>query len=284
MPRRIVTERDIEILTALDRVPLTAQQMLAVSETFSRPFGSERTVRERLQAMTDAGWIRSSLYALPSSGGSPKYYFPAREGYRILHGPAALPPTKRHFSPLSISRQHHTKALADFLVHMFRASHRSGVRVTEFYRENTLKLTVGDDVLYPDSSFQIITDDRPLNFIVEIDNHTETIRSPKDTETWERKLRVYDRLQDSIQNRFRVLAVTTRSTDRLRHILSTAAGVLRNPQRSLIYGIDLPTFIHEEQPLHTSVFRDHLGRATALIASHFTVRPLRVRAREPAVL
>ncbi|HEX5314168.1 MAG TPA: hypothetical protein VFX38_04560 [Gammaproteobacteria bacterium] len=283
MQRRIVTDRDIEILTALDRVPLTAQQMLAVSETFSHPFGSERTVRERLQAMSDAGWIRSSLYALPSSGGSPKYYFLTRQGYGILNDPEAPPPTKRHFSPLSISRQHHTKALADFLVHMLRASHRSNVRFTEFYRENTLRLTVGEESLYPDSSFQLIVENRPLNFVVEIDNHTETIRSAKDTETWERKLRLYDRLQDSIENRFRVLAITTRSTDRLRHILMTAAGVLKNPQRSLVYGIDLPTFIREEEPLHRSVFRDHFGRATALIASHFSIRRLH-RAAQPAVI
>lgn len=283
MQRRVVTERDIDILTALDRVPLTAQQILAVSETFSHPFGSERTVRERLQALTDAGWIRSSLYALPSSGGSPKYYFLARTGYGILHGPGTLPPTKRHFSPHAVSRQQHTKALADFLVHLLRSSHRAGVRVTEFYRENTLKLTVDEQSLYPDSSFQLIAGGRPLNFVVEIDNHTETIRSPKDTETWERKLRLYDRLQDNISNRFRLLAVTTRSSDRLRHILSTAAGVLRNPQRCLVYGIDLPTFVREEEPLHRSVFRDHLGRATALIASHFSVRALH-RAGQAAVV
>lgn len=280
MPRRIVTERDIDILTALDRVPLTAQQMLSLSETFSHPFESDRNVRDRLQALCDAGWIRFDLYALPSNGASPKYYFLTRVGYGILHGPRSLPPTKRHFSPLSISRQHHTKALADFLVHVLRSAHRAGVCVTEFYRENTLKLSIGDDTLYPDLSFQLVVDEQPLNFVVEIDNHTETIRSPKDTDTWERKLRLYDRLQDSIENRFRVLAITTRSTDRLRHILMTAAGVLKNPQRSLVYGIDLPSFIREQEPLHRSVFRDHFGRATALIASRFAVRTLR-RAPEP---
>lgn len=283
MPRRIVTERDIDILTALDRVPLTAQQMLALSETFCLPFGSERTVRERLQALAEAGWIRSALYALPSSGASPKYYFLTRQGYGILNGPGALPPTKRHFSPLSVSRQLHSKALADFLVHVLVASHRAGVRFTEFYRENTLKLTIGDDCLFPDASFQLIVNDQPLNFLVEIDNHTETIRSPKDTDSWERKLRLYDRLQDSIKNRFRVLAVTTRSSDRLRHILMTAAGVLRNPQRCLVYGVDLPTFVREDEPLHRGVFRDHFGRATALIASHFSVRALH-RASPPALL
>jgi hypothetical protein len=281
MPRRIVTERDIDILTALDRVPLTAQQMLSLSETFSEPFQSERTVRERLQALCDAGWIRFEFYALATAGGSPKYYFLTQTGYRILYGPKALPPTKTHFSPLALPRQHHTRALADFLVHLLRASHRTGVRVTDFYRENTLKLSIGGDTLYPDSSFQLVVDDQPLNFLVEIDNHTETIRSQKDTESWEKKLRLYDRLQDTITNRFRVLAVTTRSTDRLRHILSAAAGVFRNTDRKLVYGIDLPTFIGEEQPLHRSVFRDHFGRATALIASRFSVRML---GREPALV
>lgn len=283
MARRIVTQRDLDILTALDRVPLTAQQMLSLSETFSEPFGSERTVRERLQALCEAGWIRYDLYALATCGASPKYYFLTRQGYAILNGPGALPPTKRHFSPLSLSRQRHTRALADFLVHVIRSSHRAGIRFTEFYRENTLKLRVGDDTLYPDSSFQLIVDKMPLNFLVEIDNHTETIRSPKDTESWERKLRLYDRLQDSIENRFRVLAITTRSSDRLRHILMTAAGVLKNPQRCLVYGIDLPSFVSESEPLHRSVFRDHFNRATSLIASHFSVRSLH-RAMQPTVL
>jgi len=283
MPRRIVTERDIDILTALDRVPLTAQQMLRLSETFCQPFGSERSVRERLQTLTEAGWVRSSLYALPSAGGSPKYYLLTRKGYGILYGDDAAPPTKRHFSPLSISRQHHTKALADFLVHTMRGAHRAGVRFTEFYRENTLKLTIGDETLYPDSSFQLVGGESPFNFLVEIDNHTETIRSDKDTDSWERKLRLYDRLQDSIQNRFRVLVVTTRSSDRLRHILSTAAHSLRNPQRRLIYGIDLPSFVKEPEPLHRNVFLDHLGRATALIASHFSIRALH-RAHEPSLI
>lgn len=281
MARRIVTDRDIDILTALDRVPLTAQQMVRLSETFCHPFGSERTARERLQMLCAERWVRWSHYALASAGGSPKYYFLTRKGYGILYGDDVPPPTKRHFSPLTISRQHHTRSLADFLVHTMRSAHRAGVRFTEFYRENTLRLTIGDDCLYPDSSFQLVGSESPFNFLVEIDNHTERIRSDKDTDSWERKLRLYDRLQDSAASRFRVLVVTTRSSDRLRHILSTAATVLRNQQRSLVYGIDLPTFVAEEEPLHRHVFLDHLGRATALIASRFSLRRLR-RAHAPS--
>jgi hypothetical protein len=283
MTHRIVTERDIDILTALDRVPLTAQQMVRLSETFCHPFGSERTARERLQAFSTEGWARSSFYAIPSSGGSPKYYFLTRKGYGILYGEETPPPTKRHFSPLTISRQHHTRSLADFLVHTMCSAHRAGVRFTEFYRENTLKLTIGDDCLYPDSSFQLVGSENAFNFLVEIDNHTERIRSDKDTDSWERKLRLYDRLQDTAPSRFRVLVVTTRSSDRLRHILSTAASVIRNPKRCLVYGIDLPSFVAEEEPLHRNVFLDHLGRTTALIASHFSIRSLH-RARTPSLL
>ena len=43
----LLTARDLEILTALDRCPLTAEQLLKLSQIFAAPFTSERRVRER---------------------------------------------------------------------------------------------------------------------------------------------------------------------------------------------------------------------------------------------
>src|ERR1700677_809267 len=108
-PRRILTGRDLEVLQALDRTPLTAGQMLTLSRTFAHPFGSERMVRERLQALGSAGWVRSGRYATTSQGAGQNYYHLGRTGYRILYGETAQPPTKRYFAPISLARQHHTR-------------------------------------------------------------------------------------------------------------------------------------------------------------------------------
>src|SRR5665213_1983286 len=143
--RRILTGRDSEMLQALDRTPLAAEQLLKLSQTFQHPFGSERMVRERLQALGAAGWVRSGRYATTSQGAGQNYYQLSRTGYHILYGETAQPPTKRYFSPISIARQHHTRCLADFVVHTILAAHASGVTFTDYYRENTLRLTVGEE-------------------------------------------------------------------------------------------------------------------------------------------
>jgi protein involved in plasmid replication-relaxation len=263
---RLLTPRDLEILTALDRTPLTASQLLKLSQIFAHPFGSERMVRERLQALGNAGWVQSSHYATMSCGGALKYYRLTKTGYHVLYGEAAVPPTKRYFSALSIGRQHHTRCLADFLVHTMVAAEKSGMVFTTFYRENTLRVCIGDECLYPDCSFQLLTPDRrELNFFVELDNHTERIRSQQDEESWQRKLRLYDSLQTIAPSRFRVLIVTTRSSQRLNNILSLAAQILRNPYRSLFYGASLPDFLRTPDAVQVACFRDHRGRPAAML-------------------
>jgi Replication-relaxation len=263
---RLLTPRDLEILTALDRTPLTALQFLKLSQIFAHPFGSERMVRERLQALCGAGWVQSAHYATMSCGGATKYYRLTKTGYRALYGESAVPPTKRYFAPLSIGRQHHTRCLADFLVHTMVAAEQCGFVFTTFYRENTLRVCIRDECLYPDCSFQLLTPDRrELNFFVELDNHTERIRSQQDEDSWQRKLRLYDSLQSIAPNRFRVLIVTTRSSQRLNNILSLAAQILRNPYRSLFYGASLPDFLLTPDAVQVASFRDHRGRPAAMM-------------------
>ena len=127
-------------------------------------------------------------------------------------------------------KQHHTQCLADFVVQTAVAAHRSGVDFTGFYRENTLCLRVGDDCLYPDTAFQLVEPDgSEFGFFTEIDAGTERIASPKDVESWERKIRLYDRLQDQNPKRFRVLIVSTRSRERVRHILDLAGTLTAKP-------------------------------------------------------
>ena len=269
-PLRLFTERDREILTALDLVPLTVPQLLKLSETFRQPFTSERRVRERLQQLTETGWVLRWPYATAGPG-APLYYKPSRLGFALIHGEHATAPTKRAFQPVGLLKQAHTIALAAFLVQTCVAAHRLGYLVTNVYRENTFKLQSGAGTVYPDDTFQIRTsNDTAFNFFLEIDCSTERIRSTKDADSWERKLRTYDRWQTQSTTRARVLIVAVRDGDRIAHILETAAQVTENPQRSLFYGVSLPDFLATSEPLTSACFRDHRGNPVALIPHHQT--------------
>jgi hypothetical protein len=255
------------VLTALDRTPLSAGQLQRLSQAFTHPFGSERMARERLAALCSAGWVQSGRYATVGAGAGQNYYQLTSVGYRVLYGERAEAPTKRYFAPISLPRQHHTRCLAEFIVHTIVAAHAAGVTFTDFYRENTLRLQVGNDCLYPDCAFQLgLPDGRTFNYLVEIDNHTEQIRSTKDADSWQKKSRLYDDLQASSPNRFRVLVVTTRSGPRLKTILALAATYASNPQRSLLLGVPLSEYLAESAALTAPIFRDHSLRAVGLIA------------------
>lgn len=267
---RLLTPRDSDILAALDYCPLTALQLLKFSQTFAAPFPSERRVRDRLLQMCDAGWVRRWQYATASRG-APNYYRLSPTGFRLLHGDKAIAPSKRAFDRVGLARQHHTQSLADFIVHTAVAAHESGVLFADVYRENSLRLQIGEESLFPDIPFQLISPDRSeFSFFTEIDAGSERIRSPKDLDSWERKIRLYDRLQDMTPKRFRVLIISTRSTERLDHILDAAATLATNPQRSLFYGVALPHYLSEADALRSPCFRDHRGNSVSLLP----VRPI----------
>jgi len=267
-PNRHVTSRDIEILVALDRCPLTVEQLLTLSETFEcNPFSSPRSVQERLQKLCAAGWVRRWRYATTTRGASPHYYKPTLLGYRILYGESAEPVARRQFQEIAIARHHHTMSLADFIVHTAVAADRRHYAIQSYYRENTLKLTVGDDSLFPDCAFELASPKGgQFNFLVELDNSTERVRSEKDTESWNRKIRLYDQLQEtSFPKRFRVLVVTTRSPQRMNHILQTAQETVGNPRRSLFYGVYLPEYLGQPDAAVAACFRDHRGKPVSLL-------------------
>lgn len=266
----LLTARDLEILTALDRCPLTAEQLLKLSQAFAVPFTTERRVRERLQQLYAAGRVRRWLYATAGRGAL-GYYTLSRLGHQILHAEDREPVAKRSFGPVGIARQYHTLRLADFIVHAAVCAHRAGLKFTGFYRENAFRLTVCDESLYPDCAFQLVTPSGfPFSFFVELDNSTEAVRSDKDRDSWQKKLRLYDAFQDQTPVRFRVLVLTTRSDERTRHILDAAKSMAANPQRGLVYGALLDDILARPDALTYPCFRDHLGRRRALV---WFVRP-----------
>jgi len=136
-----------------------------------------------------------------------------------------------------------------------------------FWRENTLRIPVGDDFITPDCAFELHTQDRrQFNFCVEVDCGTERIRSDKDTDSWQRKIRNYEKTQDqNYPKRFRVLVVTTRCSHRLETILDLAREHSKNPYRSLFFGIHLDRFLSDPDAVIRPCFSDHRRRPVSLV-------------------
>jgi hypothetical protein len=263
-----VTPRDHQILAALDITPLTAKQLRKLSGTWPQPFQALRTLRERLQALSELGLLRIYRYATLYPGQPEQYYVPTRSGFETLHGPDVAPPTKGHFAEIAISRQAHSRGLAEFLVHVQVAAHRAGVEVSGLYRENALQLSTGEESVYPDAAFVLFAADKTeYRFFVEIDCGTERLQSMTSTRTWERKARVYDRLlAENPKSRFRVLIVTIRAgSNRLANILETAGATHRDPNRTLFYGATLYALLSTEHAATAPVFTDHRGRPQSLV-------------------
>lgn len=269
-PALKIGPRDEEILAALEMSPFTAAQLLALSETFVRPFSDEHSVRRRLRKLAVRGLVRSFPYAVASLGRSPSYYKLTQPGYRYLHGVTATMPHRRYFEAIADAHHHHTQALSAFLVHLLVSARKGGVAVRGFARENSLTLETATTTLRPDCAFQLVAGDgRAYNFVVELDNGTERVRSPLDAESIERKIRGYDQHQSEMEAydpaRYVVLFVTTRSQVRLQGMLDAARRLLRNPKRRLILGVALADFLASDNPLVTACFHDALGRSTSLI-------------------
>src|SRR4051794_17169552 len=117
MASTLITPRDLDLLDALDRCPLTARQLLKLSITFVMPFTTERKIRARLQHLAESGRVHRWPYAIAGRG-APHYYMLTRPGFRLLHGADAEPGGKRPFGPIGIAHQQHTFAIAKFLVHL----------------------------------------------------------------------------------------------------------------------------------------------------------------------
>lgn len=273
MTKRLQTKigpRDIEMLTALDRSPLSTSQLRLLSESFEQPFAEEGNLRRRLRGLKQSNLIRSWPYATANDGRSPHYHKLTRDGYRLLYGEDVHLPKRRYFEAISAGHHHHTRCMADFLVQTIVTGYRQGIELRHYARENSLKLETDGYILYPDAAFQLVTpDERSFNFLIEVDNGTERVRSKQDVESIERKLRGYDRHQSQFDAldpaRYMVLFVTTRSQARLQHILDLAALVQSNPQRTVFVGVELSTFLSCPNPFRDAALTDHRGLKRTLI-------------------
>jgi len=259
----IIGPRDFELLTQIEQHPFTAEQLLNLSKTFSQPFTHARLIRRRLAQLRSGGLLSSFPYAVASSGGSPHYWKLTRDGFRFLYGKNTVVPKRRYFQAISTGHHFHTHSLAQFLTHLIVQADREGIAVRHFTREGSLKLVSKPFTLYPDGAFQLAhPDGRTFNFVIELDNGTERIRTKLDVESIERKLRGYDAHQAKFTaldpERYLVLFVTTRSSVRTQHILDLAGMVMSNPQRTVFLGVELNAFLNSN-PFQDAVLSDHRG-------------------------
>ncbi len=260
-----VTSRDLHILDCLDRTPLTAAQLLKFSQTFNSPFQSIQRVRGRLSSLRQSGLIRSWPYAIAERGTAPEYFKLTHSGYRLRHGSNASAPSKRAFREIAVGRHEHTRKLADFITHLHCSAFAAQLSVMNFQRENALALSIDEQRLFPDCAFQLRSPDSlPFNFLVELDNSTESIRSAS-VDSWERKVRLYEQYQTTTTTRFRVIIVTTRSSTRLHHILRLIREITDNPQRNLFCGVYLHDWLDARQPLSARCFWHPRGHPISLL-------------------
>lgn len=266
-----IGQRDIEILTALDRCPMTAQQLCRLSESFSMPFSDEGNLRRRMRKLQEGGIVQKFPYAIAQDGRTPCYYKLTREGYALLYGETAALPKPRYFREISPGHHHHTYCLAETIVHLCVSAFENECEVLHFARENSVRLEADPFVLYPDGAFVIRRKDgRTFSFVLEFDNGTERVRSKQDIESIERKIRGYDSHQSQFDahdaDRYLVLFITTRSEQRLQTILDLVADLTTQPGRRVFVGCTLSQLL-DADPFVLSVFQDHRGLRRTIIPS-----------------
>lgn len=270
--RTVWTDRDREIAAALMRSPLTAASLLRYSQTFQRPFTSNRLLRRRLQRLRDAGWVRCWPYASTSSA-SALYYKLTPTGYRMLNGPAAPMPRRSFFQPVSMALQQHTQYLADFIVATTVAAPHSHLSIADFYAENTLRLSLDGEQAKPDCAFRLETQDlSSFNYLVELDNSNEPLLSGKDRDSLARKVQFYDRYQDAIPARMRVLFLFSGSEARMHRFLGVVREITGHRERRLVLAAMLSDYLAAANQLSASVFYDRFGKRQALIPSKVAPR------------
>lgn len=275
-----LSPRDLSLLRLLSWTPATTALLLKASTTFDGgAFADERRLRERLQTLGTAGFVRwwSTAYA---GGGLQKYYKLTPLGFELLYGTEAERPSRTFFGEVSPSLFEHTFRLAEATVCTLLACHAKQVTILHFIRENELTFAAGEETVQPDCFFRLSSGGRIFSLAFEIDNSTELLDSFAGN-SLRRKLMTYQAYQDLVLSqwlangrnwerpRFRAVFLTP-SITRAHHILALTAEIAPHRVRRLVYAATLADFVTEANPLHAPVFLDHLGHWQSLIDLHPT--------------
>jgi hypothetical protein len=282
-----LSARDFSLLKLLSWTPATAALLLRASPSFEgEPFGDERRVRERLQALSAAGFVRfwSTAHA---GGGLQKYYKLTPLGFERMYGPDAVKPSRTFFVEISPSLFEHTFRLAETIIETARACHVGRVKIIDFFRENELTFSVGSEQVQPDCFFRFEFCGKKFNVAFEIDQGTESLDSNAENSI-RTKLRIYDAYQETLLSawlaagklgerpRFRV-AFLTPSIDRVHHILSLSATMNCNKNRRLVFASTHDSFLVEPDPIQSQIFLDHQGHWQSLVELHPTSASTNIR-------
>ena len=191
-----LTHRDEQSLLALQKLPLTSQQLFRLSETFTTPFPSERVLRRRMQRLAEEGMVRRFFYAFPTNGRNPTYWRLTRASFRLINGLTGQDPLPRRslFSPMGVSLHFHTHSVAEVVVRMLIDSHRNGVNVEDLQVETALNLGSGDQIV-PDAIMELrCSEGRSYRFFLELDTASERIATlQRLPSSIQKKLEFYER-------------------------------------------------------------------------------------------
>ena len=296
----ILSARDFSLLRLLSWTPATATLLLRASPAFDgEPFTDERRLRERLQALSAAGLVRSWSTA-HAGGGLQKYYKLTPLGFERFYGPDTQKPPRAFFVEISPALFEHTLQLAAVIAETVRACHAGRVTIQRLFRENELTFTVGSDKVQPDCFVRLEFGGKPFNVAFEVDQGTESLDSHAENSI-RTKLRIYDAYQETLLSDWNAsgrtwerprirLAFLTPSIDRGHHILSLAARMTCNPNRRLVLAATQDSFLAEPDPIRSPLFLDHLGYWQSLVDLHPTAahrkQPVRLKpfvADSPAI-
>jgi len=268
------------MLRLLSWTPATTALLLRASATFEGgQFTDERRLRERMQALYEAGLVRfwSTAHA---GGGLQNYYKLTPLGFETVSCSEVPQPPRTFFSEVSPSFFEHTFCLAEVIVETVRATHSRRVKIDRLVRENELTFPVGDDMVQPDCFFRLTAGGRAFNLAFEIDCSTESLDSYA-ASSIRHKLTVYHAYQELILSqwlvggktwerpRFRVVFLT-QSVERAYHILSFAAETVQNQARRIVYATTQDNYVTEADRLHAPIFLDHFGDWQSLVDLHPT--------------
>lgn len=282
------------MLRLLEMTPATATQIRRASVTFpGEPFRDDRRVRERLQALSGAGFTRSVSAGL-TGGGLLHHYRLAVNGFRAIHPDSNEPFPRLLSADIAPSRIQHATTTADVIVHTLVSCDLARVKVTQFSGDGRLTLEAGEYCQQPDCHFQLEFAGMFFNLLFEIDNATEPLDSRRE-QSIRTKILGYETYQDwvlrvwndngrpGIRPSFRVILLA-KGAERANHILWLAHSLVRNKDRCLVYASTQDQYLGSATPLTHPIFNDHFGQWQALLnptpTSGFTLRPP-IRLRPP---
>ena len=282
-----LTHRDEQTLFALQKLPLTSQQLFRLSQTFSEPFPSERVLRRRMKRLEEEEIVRRFYYAFPSDGRNPAYWRLTRQSYRLINGLTGEDPLPRRsfFAPMGVSLHFHTHRVSEVVVEMLTKAHENGITVEELSIEKSLALHAGEWIT-PDASLTLLTQEgRSYRFFCEIDTASERVATKQRLpSSIQKKLEFYERYRLSNPDPFRVLFVCTSSKQRALNILHFGAGLTNNHSAQSIYAAFLPDVLASNDCLTQGVFFNHRLEPTKLVSTRNHQRQVSFSSRTKRIM